>query len=314
TAAEKRTLDLQEAIVHRRSINQTLKDARITRREDWQLGPLAPKRDVGAQKDTYGTGNSRLMRGLELPESERTKEWPVAEGDRVVLMEGRDKGKIGVVKTTKKETEELTVEGLNMVDVAIPEHMLVNEIDKRPVRAYEAPVPLSSVRLVYPLPHPETGVVRDVIITKLNANSGTRRIPGLRMEIPWPPKEPEIHEDHDDDTLRMEVETQTWVPTLLRPPMPPSVLDELRNKFSVFRTRHDEDYIAKKLEEDVEKQWRKSLRKTLMTTPVKQLNRKERAEKKKRGKPKLSKDMLAKIGEVMAAKGAPGRVEEAVST
>jgi len=113
--SEKRTLDLQEAIVHRRLINQNLKNARITRREDWQLGPLAPKRDVGAQKDTYGTSNSRMLRGLDLPESERTKTWVLAEEDRVVILEGRDKGRIGVVKSINKETDQLTVEGLNMV-------------------------------------------------------------------------------------------------------------------------------------------------------------------------------------------------------
>lgn len=198
-------------------------------------------------------------------------------------------------------------------DFAIPEHMLINEIDKRPVRSFEAPVPLSSVCLVYRLPHPETGVVRDVIVKKLIANAGERIIPGLGTKIPWPRKGPEKHDDHDDDTLRMEVEAQTWVPTLLRPPMPPSVIDELRNKFSVFRTRHDEDYIAKKMEEDGEKQKKKSMR-ALMRTPVKQLNRKERMEKKVRGKPELSEDMLAKIGEVMAAKRAPGSLEDAVSS
>lgn len=114
-ASEKQVLDLQEAIVHKRSILQSLKDARITRREDWQLGPLAPKRDVGTKKDTYGTSDTRKLRGLELPESERVKNWPIAAGDRVVLVEGRDKGKIGVVESIRKETNELTVKGLNIV-------------------------------------------------------------------------------------------------------------------------------------------------------------------------------------------------------
>ena len=41
--------------------------------------------------------------------------WPIMVGDRVVVMEGREKGKIGMVKGTDKEREELTVEGLNKV-------------------------------------------------------------------------------------------------------------------------------------------------------------------------------------------------------
>ncbi len=198
------------------------------------------------------------------------------------------------------------------MDFAIPRHMLVNEVDKRPIRAMEVPIPVTNVRLVHPLPHPETGVVRDVIIKKLIADQNRRYVPGLNVKIPWPPKEPEKHDDHDDDTLRMEVEEETWVPTLLRPPMPPSVIDELRNKYSKFRTRHDEDYIAKKLAEDEETQRRKSMRAS-MRTPVKQLNRKERAEKKSKGKPVLSEDLLAKIGEVMAAKKGLGSKDQTLS-
>lgn len=188
--------------------------------------------------------------------------------------------------------------------------MLLNEVDKRPIRSMEAPYSISAVRLVYPLAHPETGVVRDVIIKNLIADANIRYIPGLGTRIPWPTKEPETHQDHDDDTLRMEVEAQTWVPTLLRPPMPSSVIDELRNKFSVFRTRHDEDYIAKKKAEDAETQRRKSMG-AVMRTPIKQLNRKERAEKKARGKPELSEDALARIGEVIAAKQGQGRLADA---
>lgn len=113
--SEKRVLDLQDAILRRRSVLQTLKDARIARREDWKLGPLAPRRDVGAQRDTYGTTDTRLLRGPELPKSEQTKYWPIVAGDRVVLVEGRDKGKIGTVRSIDKARNELTVEGLNKV-------------------------------------------------------------------------------------------------------------------------------------------------------------------------------------------------------
>lgn len=198
------------------------------------------------------------------------------------------------------------------VDFAIPEYMLVNEVDKRRVRSMEAPVSISAVRLVYPFPHPDTGIVRDVIIKHLIADSNIRYIPGLGTRIPWPAKEPEKHEDHDDDTLRMEVEAQTWVPTLLRPPMPSSVIDELRNKYSVFRNRHDEEYIAKKKAEDAETQRRKSMG-AMMRTPIKQLNRKERAENRARGKPELSEDVLARIGEVMTAKQGSGSTAEGLS-
>ena len=189
--------------------------------------------------------------------------------------------------------------------------MLSKEADKRPYRVYEVPIPLRSVRLVYPLPHPETGILRDVVIKELRKSKlaprrssddrPLRYIAGLDppTNIPYPAKEPEKHEDNDVDTLRIEVEQQTWVPTLRRPPMPPSIINELRNKYSKFRDRHDEAFIAKKVKEDEEVEERKrSIRK--MMTPLKELHKKERAERKARGKPQLSEETLEKIGAVMS--------------
>ena len=196
--------------------------------------------------------------------------------------------------------------------MAVPNYMLVNETDKTPIRAYEAPLPLSAVRLVAPLPHPETGVLRDVVIKELKLKktnikelsgeeSPSRFIAGLRpaTRIPYPEKPPEEFDDNDCDTLRIEVEQKTWVPTLITAPMPFSIIDELRNKYSKFRDRHDPSWVAKKVKEDEEAEERKRSIKKMMT-PLKEVNRKERLERKAKGKPVLSEEMLAKIGEVMA--------------
>jgi large subunit ribosomal protein L24 len=212
-------------------------------------------------------------------------------------------------------------------DVRIPEHMLAKEADKTPFRAFERPLPLASVRLVAPLPHSETGVLRDVVINELKLKKTSiaelrgdeepsRFIAGLEppTRIPYPEVEPETFEDHDDDTLRIEVESKTWVPTLLSPPMPPSIIDELRNKYSRFRDRHDDAYIARKLREDEEALERTKTGKKMMT-PLKELRKKERMENKARGKPVLGEEMLAKIGEVMArnqARASTGQDMEAV--
>lgn len=184
--------------------------------------------------------------------------------------------------------------------------------DQRPVRSIETPIPLTSVRLVHPLTDPETGVTRDVIVKKVvnskiwyDRQTGSRRwsrlIPGLNITIPWPHKEPKQHKDGPSDTLRMEVEERSFVPTLLRPPMPSSVIDELRNKYSKFRTRHDPEFIELKEKEEVEIQEKKLLIKK-MRTPLSEANRKARKERKAKGKGKLTKPMLEKIGEVIAQK------------
>ncbi|RQM04552.1 hypothetical protein DH86_00004416, partial [Scytalidium sp. 3C] len=310
---------LEQQFYADRETSKLVKQARLNRREDLELGPLAPKRDVGDAKETYGTINSQLMRGLELTREEMDEVLKPVGGryvhivpnDRVVLLEGRDKGKIGKVLSTDPKRNECTVEGCNIVDVAVPQWMLdADDGDKRPVRSLPKPVPLTSVRLVYPLTNPETGETRDVIIKKLvnsriwhDRYTGTtkwsRVIPGLDIVVPWPKKEPKEYKDHECDTLRLDVETKSFVPTLLRPPMPGSVIDELRNKYSIFRTRHDPEYIEKKMAEDREKDAKKKLAEE-MRSPLKELNRKERKLKKAKGKGKISTDMLEKIGEVIA--------------
>jgi len=176
----------------------------------------------------------------------------------------------------------------------------------------EKPVSLNSIRLVYPLTDTESGVTRDVIVKKVvhskiwfDKHSGTahwsRIIPGLDIKIPWPKKEPKVEDDQPDDTLRIDVETKTFVPTLLRPPMPGTVIDELRNKFSIFRTRHDPEYIAAKEEEDRLKEEKKKMSEQ-MRTPLKEVNRRERKANRAKGKGKLTPDMLEKIGKFVAQK------------
>ncbi len=202
--------------------------------------------------------------------------------------------------------------------------MLKAEADKRPVRSIEKPIALAAVKLVYPLPDHETGTVRDVIVKKLingpifyDRHTGrkqwSRIIPGLDVKIPWPKVEPKEQKDFDADTLRVDVEAKTFVPSLLKQPMPGSVIDELRNKFSKFRTRHDESYIEAKLKEDEEAIKKKQLA-AEMRTPLNELNRKIRKEKKAKGKPVLSREMLIRIGETIAKKrDAAGFEKEAIT-
>lgn len=179
-----------------------------------------------------------------------------------------------------------------------------------PIRTIEQPISLASVKLVFPLPDPETGISRDVIVTRVvNGNifhdrrSGrkqwTRFIAGLNVVIPWPRIEPKQHKDYDVDTLRVDVEARTFVPTLLKPPMPSTVINELRNKYSIFRTRHDEEYIQEKMQEDEEKIAKKRTVMEMMT-PLKERRKVDRKLMRAKGKPKLTEEMLAKIGEVMA--------------
>lgn len=166
------------------------------------------------------------------------------------------------------------------------------------------------MRLVHPITDPATGTTKDVIINQLVASgaitdrlTGTRRwdriVPGLNISIPWPAKEEDERLEHSGDTLRIDVEEKTFIPTLLRPPMPEAIIDELRGKYSRFRTRHEPEYIAKLEDQEKEKKDRAKLMDD-MRTPLQEFHREERKAKKKKGKPRLTPEMLEKIGEVIA--------------
>ena len=200
--------------------------------------------------------------------------------------------------------------------------MLASDSDQRPIRATELPVSLNTVRLVVPLKAPKSNLVRDVIVKEIVSSEKPvgkwkhlsskylwakqeriRYIAGEpRIEIPWPKKLDEDHKDQPNDTLRIDVEHKTFVPTLLRPPMPPSVIDELRNKYSVFRTRHEPEYIEAKLAEERALDEKKKQISQMMT-PLKAINKVEKRLRRKMGRrQELTPLMMAKIGEVIARK------------
>lgn len=197
--------------------------------------------------------------------------------------------------------------------------------DETQTRPYPMPISLTSILLVHPIKLPGKPNVEDVIIKKIHyvkdsieKDQATGKItfqrhvagfPHLLLDLPE--SEPEQFTDFPGDTLRIEVDKRTFVPTLMRPPIPSSVIDELRNKFSVFRTRHDPEYIARKKEEDKEAARKKASIKE-MRTPLKEINALERKLRKKKGiaarKAFMDPKMLASIGRVIAAKKALGLV------
>ncbi|KAK5149367.1 hypothetical protein LTS14_010975, partial [Recurvomyces mirabilis] len=234
-----------------RANGANIKNARLNRAEDWALGSLAPRRDVGEKAKNYGAMTIYDINATDLNKKDQPKWIPYSEGDRVVVMTGRFKGKIGEVTETSEKQGTVRVKGVNVTDVIIPEWMNREDKTTGDLNAVPLPLRLEDVRLVYPLPDPVTGVPRDVIIdrlihmnytfdkTKKEWTKGDRVIPGTNTMIPWPETVPEETPDHDDDTLRITVEEQTFRPFLLSPPMPLSVIDELRNRYSKFRTRHE---------------------------------------------------------------------------
>ena len=98
-------------------IRGVIRGARKAQREDWTLGALAPKRDVGEQADHYGTVSIRRIQPPVEKGDGWWKDYCIVEGDRVVIVEPghRDRGRIGTVKEVKMKAEHCVVEGLNEV-------------------------------------------------------------------------------------------------------------------------------------------------------------------------------------------------------
>ncbi|TQW00003.1 hypothetical protein V2A60_005416 [Cordyceps javanica] len=312
----------QTITVAGREIIDNIKDAKKAAKEDWELGPLAPQRDLGF--NNYGVVIQPIRQDwsnygqikYQTKVAEQRCAWAggakmlnLAPGDRVVILEGHDKGKIDTIKTIQLETGSLTLENHNKA--------MVKSMLDQPPRSQPMPLSVDSVRLVYPLPDPVTGVTKDTIIRQLKAvpprmespnmtierwrygNKWDRIVPSLNRIIPWPETLAPQFEMAASDTARDQVEERTFYYSLTAPPMPEGVIDELRNKYSKFRTRHEDWYVAAKESELQDKESRsKTVR--AMQTPLEEFNEMQRAIRDAAGEPELSEDMLAKIGEVMA--------------
>lgn len=90
--------------------NRALIAARRNRREDYELGPLAPRRDTPVRDANHAFWGSinlgRSMTELGWKQRNLACKWAggvqhlcVKVGDRVAIMQGPDKGKIGTVRS-----------------------------------------------------------------------------------------------------------------------------------------------------------------------------------------------------------------------
>ena len=127
---------------HLDNVVNPIKEARKNLREDYELGPLRPNRAVGADAEKYGVlsieqlrrtpiplethkrrNEARIARGLDpiypLVAGDK-KFFPIAVDDRVMIMKGREKGKIGKVQDVIDNTHEIVIKDLNMVHLFVP--------------------------------------------------------------------------------------------------------------------------------------------------------------------------------------------------
>jgi large subunit ribosomal protein L24 len=141
--------EARRAILHQRKFfTDQLLAARKARREDWELGPLAPRRDAGYQALKYGTADGNQVqlythpsklhldwKMRHLPPGKRmeklgwksvgTHKWEklgnlIYENDRVAVVRGPQAGKITVVSKAHQEEEMVLMKSANLVRSPLP--------------------------------------------------------------------------------------------------------------------------------------------------------------------------------------------------
>ncbi|KAF9877789.1 putative KOW domain-containing protein domain-containing protein [Colletotrichum karsti] len=290
-------------------LNEDIQVARTARWEKWQMGPIAPRRDIfeawGAT-DTNRQSRQSILSPKELHDrcawAGGVKKLNIKPKDRVVVLEGPERGKIDTIASINDETGTVTLDNICKTTTKVPDRFQT-VLDAPPTQNVPMNIPISAIRLVHPIVDETTGIARDVIIRQLTRRGEDRHVVGENIIIPWPKEEPADSVEHPVDTKVMDVDAQTYVPSLTIKPIPEGVINELRNRTSVFRTRHDARYIKKVIRREEEKKAEKSNSAEAnisIRTPLQELNRQQRNERRARGKPALSESMLEKIGEVIA--------------
>ena len=182
---------------------------------------------------------------------------------------------------------------------------------KAPYRALPAQIPFKDVRLVVPLRDDTTGEIRDTVVKHLrsggpfsvpaygsNTPKHTRYIAGLNIPIPWPKAEVTEMRAEAADTLRIDVDDVSFFPSLNHIPMPMSLIDELRSKYSRLRKDQRPEYVQRKMKKDAEKHWEKQRR---MLSPQQEYFEQKLKQKKAPGDTAVTQETMDLIKATQAA-------------
>lgn len=115
-----RRFELKRTLASQNEYSQAFKKRKMKSRademEDRWLGPLAPIRAVSEREKQLVNSISQDEHSRpKVTVRERIKYWNIVPKDRVVILKGADKHKIGVVKQVFKANNTVVVEGMNMV-------------------------------------------------------------------------------------------------------------------------------------------------------------------------------------------------------
>lgn len=175
------------------------------------------------------------------------KQWKYMPGDRVVIMKGKQRGNICVIKQHDKVTNGFILdENGPTKTVPVPKQFWL-EGQKTHMLTVPAAIKQEDVRLVADVDDPanpgqtKTVAVRDVTFDGSYYDANYKKMMPYRqvtgetdLVIPWP--KPEEHEDGELATDGMTAREQTfWVESLAKNPIPEAAFQTIRNPRSKFR-------------------------------------------------------------------------------
>lgn len=192
-----------------------------------------------------------MDRATKLKPAERIKYWNIAVGDTVRVITGPSKGKVGKVQEIQPDRNRLIVSGVNVVKKVLPLFLAQKSGLENQRFEFASPIHYSNVQLVGEIPHnaldPRAdGPKRTVFVKRVDRGklffnkerkllTWRRWIPGEGLFLPWPRAgvaERNTREHEGIDTPEAALKSQTYLETLHSPPVPETVMDELRNRYS----------------------------------------------------------------------------------
>lgn len=87
---------------------------------------------------------------------------------------------------------------------------------------------------------------------------------------------------------------------MAKPPIPTGVIDELRNKYSKYRDRHEPSYIKYHEEKAARREKKAEEKRVAMMTPMEEWRWRKEKEAEGRPEPEPSEGLLEGIGRIMA--------------
>ncbi|CCC69104.1 hypothetical protein NCAS_0C01140 [Naumovozyma castellii] len=222
--------------------------SRILERANTVTRKLKPTNDKVIRRNAPEFLKSGRDQVMEQDRFQSEKQWKYLPGDRVVIVKGKHKGTISVVRNHDSRTNGYTLgENGPTRKVPVPKSLWMKDQVSHVINI-PLVLPQDALKLVADIDDEKTGTsktvaVRDLAFKGSYYDSNYKKMMPYRyvageddLIIPWP--KPEHEPDGDLATSPEITREQTyWVDSIVRTPIPNSALPTIRNPHSKYRRR-----------------------------------------------------------------------------